>query len=360
MKHPIHFLTTLLLLALLAACAPVETAAPVSNSAAPEEEAAVEEAAASHGGCEEGLRLLEHALGADCVPMDIERVVEMGQLNTELLLAVGYRPVASNTILEQFLRDMFPELDDEISAMTDGLPEYGFPPNLEVLLEADPDIFITHFTAPVFPEDIADTIAPEIGLDLATSWQENMLFVADLIGEREAAEQLIADYDERVAVLQELTPNREEISVSIVRLQPDAFSIQLRDSMGGVIRAEVGLASPEAQRDVTDDLSNPHAGRVMQISLERVDLMDADVILFYGAAPTPEMRAENQALIESLADDPLFQTLNAFRNDQVYLAGDYWDGGGGIISAHAALDDLFRYVADVDPQEVSPNPFLSK
>ncbi|MCG8352665.1 MAG: hypothetical protein MI924_33280 [Chloroflexales bacterium] len=27
---------------------------------------------------------------------------------------------------------------------------------------------------------------------------------------------------------------------------------------------------------------------------------------------------------------------------------------------HAVLDDLFRYVAGVDPQEVSPNPLLNE
>lgn len=310
--------------------------------------------------CEAGFRLLEHAAGADCVPQKIERVVEMGQLATELFLALDYKPVATNTIYQQFLSEMFPELADEIAAMVADLPEYGFPPDPEVLLEADPDIIITHFSQPMLPPAITESIAPEIALDLADSWKVNTLFVAELIAERQAAKQLLADYNARAAVLQELVPELEDISLSVVRFQSDgSLTIQLRDSMSGFIRDSLGLATTKAQQELAEDDSNPYQGRVMQIGLERLDLIDADVILLYGAAPTPEMRAENQAFIESLAENPLYQSLQAVQNDKVFMAGDYWDGGGGIISAHATLDDIFRFVAEVEPEEVAPNPFLS-
>jgi hypothetical protein len=44
------------------------------------------------------------------------------------------------------------------------------------------------------------------------------------------------------------------------------------------------------------------------------------------------------------------------RDDQVYRVGGHWIGWG-FHAAHAVIDDLFTYVAEVNPAEVSPNPF---
>ncbi|MEM7798172.1 MAG: hypothetical protein AAF633_03190 [Chloroflexota bacterium] len=63
----------------------------------------------------------------------------------------------------------------------------------------------------------------------------------------------------------------------------------------------------------------------------------------------------NDALFESLSNDPLFNSLDAVRSGNVIFGGVYW-GEAGIYSAHAVLDDMFRYVARVNPEAVAPNP----
>ncbi|MEO0599328.1 MAG: hypothetical protein AAF126_24670, partial [Chloroflexota bacterium] len=70
-----------------------------------------------------------------------------------------------------------------------------------------------------------------------------------------------------------------------------------------------------------------------------------------------EAYIELQENLDILRADPLFNTLNAAQNDQVYQGGPYWYVQSTIYGAHSALDDLFTYIAGVDPQEVSPNPF---
>ena len=334
-----------------------ETASPASDGAvaeatfAPAEEAS-DKVATSDGECEEGFRLFEHALGADCIPNEVDRVVAVAQQAIEVLIALEYEPVARVDLLDQFVVDAFPQFGN---AIPQDLPDIGLPLNPEILLEAKPDVIIGWTQFPL-PEVITD-IAPVVYVDYSEDWQSNALLIGDAIGEREAVEEFLAGYEQRVEVLRDNLRNPAEIEVSLVRVLPEKFNVQVSNSLSGQIRRDVGLAIPQAQLDVADELTAENQGRVFSVSRERVDLIDGDVLLLYNAIPDPEARAENQAYIDSLADDPLFQTLDAFQNGEVYQAGPYWNGGGSILSTHAALDDLFRHVAGIDPEEVSPNPF---
>ncbi|NJL94996.1 MAG: hypothetical protein HC915_15380 [Anaerolineae bacterium] len=51
----------------------------------------------------------------------------------------------------------------------------------------------------------------------------------------------------------------------------------------------------------------------------------------------------------------LWDALPAVRAGNAHVVGYYW-WGDSLLSAHAMLDDLFRYVAKVDPAEAAPNP----
>jgi iron complex transport system substrate-binding protein len=144
----------------------------------------------------------------------------------------------------------------------------------------------------------------------------------------------------------------EGIHLSLVRAQNEDFIIYLPQTFGGSILSEVGILTPDAQLALTEEEA-PNG--YYYPSAERVDLLDGDIIFMFIAYPDPDINAASQILIDSLADNPLFQSLNATQNDAVYQVSGYWYGDG-IYSAHHVLDDIFTIIAGVDPAEMSPNP----
>lgn len=301
--------------------------------------------------CEAGFRLIEHVAGTDCIPEKVERVAVFDTGASELLLALNYPPVVRSAFLESFQLAVLPDLEDEFTALTGDLPDMGFPINLEVLLAADPDVIITNADfAPLFPEDV-ETIAPLVVLE--RTWKEKLRKTAEVISEVEATETLLAAYESRVEILSELLAEEDPIHLSLVRAQNEDFMVYLPQTFGGSILSEVGILTPDAQLALTEtEAPNGY----YYPSRERLDILDGDVIFMFIAYPDPDINAASQILIDSLADDALFQSLNATQNDEVYQVNGYWYGDG-IYSAHNVLDDIFTIIAKVDPAEVSPNPF---
>ncbi len=73
------------------------------------------------------------------------------------------------------------------------------------------------------------------------------------------------------------------------------------------------------------------------VSLERVDLLDADV-LFAMLDPGAE---EN---FKKYQKSQLWQLLKVAKNNQVYTVDSGYWYGGNILAANAILDDLYKYL----------------
>lgn len=307
--------------------------------------------------CDEGYRPFEHAEGTTCIPEKPERVVAFDTATTELFLALEHAPVLRSLFLDDFFVSVFPDLEDELDALMGDAQDMGFPINQEVLLAAAPDVIITNVDfAPLFPENTA-AIAPVIVLPTDVDWKEKLLMIGDVIGELEAVETMIEDYEARVEAFREVFPDGDKVEISVVRVQGGGFSMNIAAAFASQILAEVGLARPESQSISEEEAIEEYEDAdTAIISRERLDLLDGDYILLYNAFPNPEVRAENQVLIDGLSDDPLFSQLEAAKNDQVFQVGGYWYGQG-IYSAHGVIDDLFAVIAQEEP--TIPNPFVS-
>ncbi|MEM7335901.1 MAG: ABC transporter substrate-binding protein [Chloroflexota bacterium] len=307
--------------------------------------------------CDAGFRLFEHSQGASCIPEKVERPVAFGPPSDQFFLAVNYPPAARIGLLDEFLISNFPALEEPWNELTADVPDVGgFPPNLEALVTADPDVIISGFSVGD-ANKLLEQVAPVVVLDSSDPWKIGMLKVADIIGEHEAAEMLIADYEARVEILRAQFDDPSTITISHVRVFEEGQNMRLPASFGGQIITEVGFSFPEAQLQFLEDAPNTADYRVSaSISDELISLLDADVVLLYGAFPDSLLEeTTGSALVEGLQNDPVFQTLDAVQNGDVYEVDLYW-GMTGIYAAHAILDDLFLHVAGVDPEEVAPNP----
>lgn len=297
--------------------------------------------------CEDGFRPYEHALGETCIPTNPERIVAVGADATEALIALDILPVGFATW--SGFADVA-DVPDYIAFLAD-LNESVFlgseaAPNLEAVVALEPDLIIVR----EYQEDVyglLSEVAPTVALTAyirdegRVVWKDFLTEVGAVTGTEAEAERLLTAYSERADFLASIVA-QQPTTVSLLRFDPSRVRIYLTTSYPGGIMQDAGILRPEAQ---------DKPGFVEEISLETLQLADGDIMLLAQSDP-------ERALSDQFTQSPLWQTLNAVQNENV-IEIDYgiWIAGASVISAHYVLDDLFRYVAGVDPQEVSPNPF---
>ena len=85
-----------------------------------------------------------------------------------------------------------------------------------------------------------------------------------------------------------------------------------------------------------------------KISLEGLNLIDGDVI-FVATQSNDE-----QAFLEELKQKPLWQTLRAVQQDQVYPIDYMTWKGQNLLAADAVIDDLYKYLVDTPAASANP------
>ncbi|GAB4508331.1 MAG: iron-siderophore ABC transporter substrate-binding protein [Anaerolineae bacterium] len=295
--------------------------------------------------CNAGFRLVEHTLGATCVPETPARIVPLDMTIVELLLIAGVEPVVTSTLVLNTYARMHPDLEETYTALMENTPDMGFPPNIEVILDAEPDLIIgfRDFLSEGLYDDINE-IVPTVLLEPAPgNWRERLIFAGDVLGMTDTVDELLADYDARVEELRTLLgEDADEIEISLVRALPGQIGLVLEGTAAAGVLREVGLGRPEGQEVDYDYVLDALDGRPeLLISEEELRLADGDIVFVFGDS-------------SELFDLPLWNALPAVADERAYEVGYYW-WGDSLISAHAMLDDLFMYVADAEPEH--PNPF---
>lgn len=272
-------------------------------------------------------RTVTHVLGSTAVPVNPQRIVVLDNFALEAVLALGLTPTGA-VYNDQIAQQPF------IQGRLDGVANLGNvgEPNLERLLALDPDLILTINVYDDFQQtyEQLSQIAPTVPVDFESSaqWKDVFMQFAAALGREATAQELLAAYDERMAAFRDAVgTSRADTTVSIVRVSSDgSLRLYLRDSFSGVVLSDAGLSWPAAQ---------PSSGFAADISKERLDLADADV-LFLWTANDPE----GEQAIGDLRADSLWQQLEAVQSNRVYAAPRYWIGSG-ILAANAIVDDLY-------------------
>lgn len=297
--------------------------------------------------CEAGFRLIEHEMGETCIPEDPQRVVALDMAVVELLLLADKLPVAGSSVVFDSFTATTPAIKPALDAILEHGVDVGFPPNMEAVLSAAPDLIVA-------PRDfIGEMLYPHFSAITATvlydpipgNWRSRVRIAGEIIGESELAESLIADFDARVAEFIEVMPETEvPLEISLVRTWPNQVGVSLEGTAGAALILEVGLARPEGQRLDYEYVLNELDGWVeLRISDEEMMIADGDIIFVFG----------NPSLLD---DNVLWQALPGVADGRAFPVGYHW-WGDSLINAHLMLDDLFTYVAQTEP--VLPNPFLN-
>jgi iron complex transport system substrate-binding protein len=278
--------------------------------------------------------LVKDAIAEVKVPINPQRLVTLHGTALESVLALGEIPVGTTLNGD---RDQQPKfLTDKLNNVAI-LGSFG-EPNLEKVLLLKPDLILDLDTASIYSQlsQIAPTIVTEY--DPANSWQPNLRIYAKALGKSELAEEIIANYHDRLERFKAETKKQGKLlTVSVIRIYPQGITFYQPDSFSGSILKDAGLSRPPLQKQ---------GGGQQLISQELISEADADIIFYwaYGDDFSSKSDRINNSL-EKLTSDPLWQQLNAVKQGKVYQVPDYWIGYGPL-AANAVIDDLYKYILD--------------
>lgn len=285
-------------------------------------------------------RSITHALGTTRVPKVPQRIIALtGIAELEALLVLGVKPFAAAGDDRAFGSMVWqPHLEDQMQGV-EMLPSRRNI-SLEKVATLQPDLIIGS-SAPlkaVYPQ--LSQIAPTIAINVIRPWQENLRLVAEVVGEPERAETWIMAFEQRLATLADTYRETVAgITYTTAYYQPDRrqFNMIAGGDLDQVFK-KIGLARPPEQ---TRMVAQQESGHSANISLERLDLIDTDLLFFYNYEyPTIQKAHELPKLNRFLEAEPLLRGLRAVENRRVFIVPAYYWFLGRSMGIPMAVDDL--------------------
>jgi len=261
------------------------------------------------------------------VPEAPQRVITLSEIDLDTALTLGVTPVGTINGRGQAAPPRY--LDGKLPAGIEVVGDIDNP-NLETLLELEPDLILT---GPVKPEQLAilNEIAPTvITFNWARPWQESMQRTAQALNREAEAKAVLERYRARVEEARQRLAAHQGETLSIVRWNPKGPSYMFKDAVASTVAEDVGLRRPAHQQD----RGHTHS---MALSLESLELLDADWLVIGTLATSGEaVEAMNQA-----EQTPAFRQLSAIQARRFgAVDGSLWTSLGGPMAALQVIEDI--------------------
>ncbi len=273
------------------------------------------------------------------VPEAPQRVITLSELDLDTALTLGVTPVGTINGRGQAAPPRY--LDGKLPAGIEVVGDIDNP-NLETLLELQPDLILT---GPVKPEQLAilNEIAPTvITFNWARPWQESMQRTAQALNKEAEAKAVLERYRARVEEARQRLREHQGETLSIVRWNPKGPSYMFKDAFASTVAEDVGLRRPAHQQD----RGHTHS---MALSLESLELLDADWLVIGTLATSGEaVEAMNQA-----EQTPAFRQLSAIQARRFgAVDGSLWTSLGGPMAALQVIEDIEALLGKADAELV--------
>lgn len=273
------------------------------------------------------------------VPEAPQRVITLSEIDLDTALTLGVTPVGTINGRGQAAPPRY--LDGKLPAGIEVVGDIDNP-NLETLLELEPDLILT---GPVKPEQLAilNEIAPTvITFNWARPWQESMQRTAQALNKEAEAKAVLERYRARVEAARQRLAAHQGETLSIVRWNPKGPSYMFKDAFASTVAEDVGLLRPAHQQD----RGHTHS---MALSLESLELLDADWLVIGTLATSGEaVEAMNQA-----EQTPAFRQLSAIQAKRFgAVDGSLWTSLGGPMAALQVIDDIEALLGKTDAEVV--------
>lgn len=277
---------------------------------------------------EDTLRTITDGLGNEvAVPAEPQRVI--ATYLEDHLVALDVTPVAQWSIKEGSVQQYLQEWLKDVPTIPFDLP-------YEAVMSFAPDLLLIDSAEMVAGDKynqyskIAPTFA--VGGEENNDWREELLIVGKALNKEERARQVLEEYE---AYAEE---SREKLQASVGDQSAAAlwvtaksvFIVSEQLSSGDVLYRDLGLRVP----GVVQEVSQSGSANWNQLSMEKLVELDADHIFIINSTGVS---------MEELLADPVWQTVSAVKQGQVY---EYTQQGSWLYTGTIANRLIIQDVLD--------------
>ena len=278
-------------------------------------------------------RTVKHFLGETKVPVSPKRIACLCGAATDGLVALNVRPVLVQTNSNTFGAQLY--LADKLKGVP-ALPR-GSTINLEAVLAAKPDlIFASGRQSGKYYRQLSK-IAPTVLIDSTTDGhrENRILDVGEVLGMKDEAEQLLADYHQRLEEARSLLVSKAPHEpVAFLRFRRNTCVIYTRTAMFGPLLFEQLELAPDPAMPMVNT-----GGGWDVLSIERLSELQAEHI-FMTIDPDSEL------YLQGVAKTPIWRNIPAVQHHHVHrVERSTWLSGDGLLGSQAILDDILAGMA---------------
>ncbi|NOK63321.1 MAG: ABC transporter substrate-binding protein [Chloroflexi bacterium AL-W] len=269
---------------------------------------------------------IDHTFGSTTISEVPERVVTIGYSEQDPVLALGVVPVAIRDWFGDQPSAVWPWAQDQLGGAEPEVLQMDFGQlNFEVIAALQPDLLIaTHSGITEEEYETLSEIAPVVAQsgdypDFGMPWQKQTRVIGQALGRAEQAEELVAEVEARIDEARQANPVFETSTVAWTFPADDAGQLWVVGPNTLPVRflQSLGLQYPD---DVADFVGEQDSA---QISGERLELLDVDVLILQASTDAERDALESNPLYNQLAvvqdgrtvffvgqDDPLYGALS--------------------------------------------------
>lgn len=282
---------------------------------------------------------VEHRFGSTTITEAPERIVSIGYTDQDPLLALGITPVAVRYWYGDPTNAIFPWAQDEAAGAAPEVLNMPFGSlNYEAILALQPDLIIAVDAGITQDEyDLLTQIAPTIPqsgdyINFGMPWQEKTRMIGMAVGRLPEAEALIDHVEGLFEAAREANPQFEGRTLALAYNYGEARTYGFYSDQDNRARffTELGFVIPPELTEIAGDQF------YADLSAERIDLLDQDVLVFLGLQFAQGGR-------DAIAADPLISQLSAAREGRiVYIPAEFDDAlqFGTVLSLEYALEGI--------------------
>ncbi|MBP1995142.1 ABC transporter substrate-binding protein [Paenibacillus eucommiae] len=276
------------------------------------------------------MRVVTDHFGEVSIPVHPKRV--SGLYREDYLVMLGVTPIV------QYYNPMFGKQD----YLQLDVPLFDVSGSIEALLAAAPDLIIAAGEVDAAKYEAYSKVAPTFRLpdSILSDSRKTLTVIADLLGIPEKAEQVLKDYEERIAdVKAKVQSAAGNDKLVVLRMNVTDKSLNIfginNSFVGQILYQDLGFSAPVFVKNMTE--SN------IVLSNEAIPELDADRIIILPSNGTWEDEGNDKALKE-LFESPLWKSVPAVMKGQVYpVERSYWQTGA-IMANHKKMDELLKLI----------------
>jgi iron complex transport system substrate-binding protein len=270
------------------------------------------------------------AFGDVVTPASPERVVTLAESALDVALAVGITPVGTTASRGGNAAPAYLGTDAADIPIVASVAE----PNLEAIVETDPDLILAGSNLTQEQYDALSAIAPTVAPKAPErgEWETPLHTYGEALGADDVLTEKLDDVADRAQALAD--EGSVEGTFAVVRWMANGPVLMNSANMPGSLLQAAGATPMQAAADLGDQ---PHSD---PLSLENLDQVDADR-LFVAA-----FGADGKTALDAAQSQPAFARLKAVESGTTAVVdGSVWSSASGPTAASLVLDDIEKAVA---------------